>query len=98
MISLSLARVVAIAITAAALAGACRGSSDNVGPATPQPPLAGDTVRQGGDWPMFGYVPARTSEGPDSTGITASNASTLQRRQVQLPGTVDSSPIYLRQA
>ena len=96
--SLALLRSLALATGAAALAGACRGSSDNLGPATSQPPVSGDTVRQGGDWPMFGYVAARTSEGPASTGITASNAGTLQRRQAQLPGTVDSSPIYLRQA
>ena len=74
--------------------GACRASPDTVPAAAPPP---ADTVREGGDWPMFGYVPARTSDGPASTGITAANARDLQRRQVRLPGTVDSSPIYLRQ-
>ena len=44
---------------------------------------------------MFGYVPARTNDGPASTGITAANAGRLRRQQVRLPGTVDSSPIYL---
>ncbi len=84
--------VVAAAVAFVTLA-ACRGSSD-MAPAAAAP---ADTVHQGGDWPMFGYVPARTSEGPTATGITAANAAALQRRKVQLPGTVDASPIYLRQ-
>jgi len=33
--------------------------------------------------------------GPGRTGIAARDLSHLRRRQVQLPGTVDSSPIYL---
>jgi len=90
----------ALAATAAFLVlAACRTSPDTAPAASDgagAPPPA-DTVREGGDWPMFGYVPARTSDGPAATGITAANAGTLQRRQVQLPGTVDSSPIYLRQ-
>ncbi len=88
-------RVVAAAAAFVAL-GACRGSADMAPAGTPSAPAA-DTVRQGGDWPMFGYVAARTSEGPAATGITATSAPGLQRRQVRLPGTVDASPIYLRQ-
>ena len=45
------------------------------------------------DWPMFGYEPGRHNVGPASTGITAANVSKLQRRTIQLDGTVDSSPI-----
>ncbi len=48
----------------------------------------------GNDWSRFGYDAARHGSAPAS-GITATNASTLVRRQVQLGGTVDSSPIYL---
>src|SRR5206468_12069729 len=33
---------------------------------------------------------------PAATGITASNVGRLTRQQVQLGGTADSSPIYLR--
>ena len=44
----------------------------------------------GTDWPSFG-----TNVGAASTGITAATVSTLHRQQVQLDGTVDSSPIYL---
>jgi outer membrane protein assembly factor BamB len=44
----------------------------------------------GTDWPSFG-----TNVGPATTGITAANVGKLRRQQVQLDGTVDSSPIYL---
>jgi PQQ-like domain len=49
------------------------------------------------NWPEFGYTPARSNVGPASTGITAANVAGLHRRQIQLDGTVDSSPIYLHQ-
>ena len=44
---------------------------------------------------MFGFGPVRSNSGPAATGITAANVSHLHRQQVQLGGTVDSSPIYL---
>ena len=47
------------------------------------------------DWGRFGYDAARHNVSPDAK-ITAQNVSTLVRRQVQLDGTVDSSPIYVR--
>jgi len=46
------------------------------------------------DWPVYGYDAARHNASPDTT-ITAANVSHLRRRQVQLGGTVDSSPIYV---
>ena len=46
------------------------------------------------DWGRFGYDAARTDVSPDTT-ITAANVSKLRRQQVQLGGTVDSSPIYV---
>ena len=49
----------------------------------------------GHDWPRFGWSPARTSAPPFATGITAGNVRSLRRQEVQLDGTVDSSPIYL---
>ncbi|MBV9311582.1 MAG: PQQ-binding-like beta-propeller repeat protein [Solirubrobacterales bacterium] len=63
------------------------------GPAGPQatesklPPV--------GDWTMFDFDPARTGVDPESTGITASNLGSLQRRVVHLGGTVDSSPVQI---
>jgi outer membrane protein assembly factor BamB len=53
---------------------------------------------QSGNWTRFGYDAARQNSGPSLTGITAANAKTLQRQVLQLDGTVDSSPIYIRRA
>ena len=47
------------------------------------------------DWPMLGLNPERTNASEIPTGITAANAYRLRRRVIALPGTVDSSPIYL---
>ncbi len=49
-----------------------------------------------GDWTRFGYDASRSSDDPSSTGITATNVASLVRHQVQLPGTVDASAIYLK--
>lgn len=49
----------------------------------------------GHDWPRFGWDAARTDASPDPTGIAASDLTSLQRQQVQLGGTADSSAIYL---
>ena len=48
------------------------------------------------DWTRFGYDATRSSDDPSSTGITAANVASLKRKQVQLPGTVDASAIYLK--
>jgi hypothetical protein len=47
------------------------------------------------NWPEFGLNPQRGDATNASTGITAANVGLLRRTQVALPGTVDSSPIYL---
>jgi PQQ-like domain len=47
------------------------------------------------DWTRFGWDARRSNDDPDATGITAVSAGTLVRQQVSLPGTVDSSAIYL---
>jgi hypothetical protein len=49
------------------------------------------------DWPEFGLNPQRTDVSPLSTGITAANVAHLHRVTVNLAGTVDSSPLYLRE-
>jgi hypothetical protein len=46
-------------------------------------------------WPRFGYDAARSSVFPGDTGITAENVGQLKRRQVRLPGTADSSAIFI---
>ncbi len=50
------------------------------------------------DWPEFGLDPQRSNVSPLSTGITAANVTRLRRVTVDLPGTVDSSPIYVHRA
>ena len=47
-------------------------------------------------WAGFGYDATASDDGPATTGITAANLSQLSAKVVTLPGTVDSSPIYLR--
>jgi hypothetical protein len=49
-------------------------------------------------WPEFGLDPQRTDVSEAPTGITAANVGHLRRVTVQLPGTVDSSPVYLHGA
>jgi hypothetical protein len=48
------------------------------------------------DWTRFGYAASRSSDDPNSTGWTATNIASAVRTQVQLPGTVDASAIYLK--
>jgi PQQ-like domain len=48
------------------------------------------------DWTRFGWDARRSNDDPNATGITAANVGSLVRQQVHLPGTVDSSAIYLR--
>jgi hypothetical protein len=48
-----------------------------------------------GDWTRFGYDAARHNAASATGGISAVNIRRLHRVQVQLDGTVDSSPIYL---
>lgn len=58
----------------------------------------GSQLAAAGDWTRFGYDAARHNSAPTSGGITATNLGRLERRQVRIDGTVDSSPIYLRRA
>jgi hypothetical protein len=50
------------------------------------------------EWPEFGLNPQRSDVTEASTGITAANVAHLTRISVELPGTVDSSPVYLHGA
>lgn len=69
---------------------------------TPAPSTSSRTTTQtrpspapGADWTKFGFDAARSGVGPRRTGITAANVGTMERQRIELPGTVDSSPIYL---
>jgi outer membrane protein assembly factor BamB len=57
---------------------------------------AAPAATRSGDWTRFGYDAARHDSGPAATGITAANVGSLVRQRVEVGGTVDSSPIYLR--
>jgi PQQ-like domain len=62
------------------------------------PPAAHAAVAQLLDWPEFGLDPERSDVSESATGITSANVSHLRRTTVRLPGTVDSSPIYIHGA
>lgn len=47
------------------------------------------------DWTRFGWDARRSNDNPQATGVTAANVASLSRQQVRLPGTADSSAIYL---
>lgn len=46
-------------------------------------------------WPEFGLDPQRSDATEAGTGITAADVGGLKDRRISLPGTIDSSPIYL---
>ncbi len=89
-------------LAASALLAACGSaapadvSTPSASPAAvPQARVAAAALR---DWPVFGLNPQRTDVTEAATGITASSLGRLSRRRISLPGTVDSSPIYLHGA
>jgi hypothetical protein len=92
-----------VALVACALLSACGSTA----PADVSTPTAGasaipDPAHSSSgrllDWTEFGLNPQRSDVSPLSTGITAANVAHLRRVTVSLPGTVDSSPIYLHGA
>jgi hypothetical protein len=94
-------RLVVLLVALLALTGACGSGS---GPstaaskaATPTAPTD-TTAATLAAWPEFGLDPQRSDAVNASTGITAANVANLRDRRVTLPGTIDSSPIYLGDA
>jgi hypothetical protein len=51
----------------------------------------------GNDWTRFDWNAQRSGAPTFATGVSAANVGSLHRQQVQLPGTVDSSAIYLHE-
>lgn len=92
-----------MALIAAGLLSAC-GSSAPADISTPTagtvaiPSIAHVSATRLLGWPEFGLNPQRSDVSSLSTGITAGNVAHLRRVTVSLPGTVDSSPIYLHEA
>jgi len=73
--------------------------------AIPTLAAAGSIPRQEGagagellDWPQFGLNAQRTDTTEQTTGIAAAQLRHLRRLTVAVPGTVDSSPIFLHGA
>jgi hypothetical protein len=101
----ALAASIGAALLSAAL-GACgghHGSAYTVAPSAARDiPAPRASARSTGarllDWSEFGLDPARSSATDRSTGITVANLPGLARLRVSLPGTVDSSPVYLHGA
>src|SRR5438309_458538 len=93
---------VLLTIGACALLGAC-GSNAPAEISTPTAsvlaiPAASTGATGAGtlrDWPEFGLDPQRSDVSERASGITTANLGRLRRATVPVPGTVDSSPIYL---
>jgi hypothetical protein len=93
--------LLALALSASALVAACGGDSaaESTAP-TIAPRAIPAAARQASrspllDWPEFGLDPERSNVTEDASGISPAKLAHLRHRSVSLPGTVDSSPIYL---
>ena len=90
-----------LALAGVALACGCSGggstdSGTGTATATTEPSSVVTLFPKPGNvWPMFGVTPDRANVSKAPTGITASNATTLARVSIDIPGTVDSSPIFV---
>jgi PQQ-like domain len=86
-----------IAACGSSAGNAADNSTPTVGAAAiPAPTRAAATPLT--QWPEFGLNPQRGDSTERATQITSANVAHLHRLHVTLPGTVDSSPIYLHAA
>jgi outer membrane protein assembly factor BamB len=81
------------ALVVSACGDAARHTSTAAGAPAARHAVSAAPARNSRDWPRFGYDAARTSATP--LGIAPGRVATLRERRIALPGTVDSSPIYL---
>ena len=87
---------VACAVTLAACGGSARASlTAPTAPAASIPTAHATASEPLQDWPEFGLDAQRSDATEAASGITAANVAHLAHVSVSLPGTVDSSPIYL---
>ncbi len=89
-----------VALGACALLSACGSAAPaDVSTPTAKATAIPSVARAGGgellDWSEFGLDPQRSDASPLSSGLAAADIARLRRVTVRLPGTVDSSPIYL---
>src|SRR5579871_6714647 len=85
-------RLLAALVVAGSTAAAC------ALPVPAAPRAAGAAAAPLADWPEFGLNPQRSNATGAATGITPATIHRLRRRVVALPGTADSSAIYLHDA
>ncbi|MBS1889536.1 MAG: PQQ-binding-like beta-propeller repeat protein [Actinobacteria bacterium] len=96
-----LKRLLVLAPAALAVLAACgssSGSSPAAGGATPAGAAAATQGPALTSWPEFGLDPQRSDATDAPTGITAADLGKLRDRRVTVPGTIDSSPVYLADA
>ena len=91
---LAVAAVYAVSRTGGSSPPAAGGAASPPTSSAPARPSA-PAPTPAGDWPLFGYDAARSNDDPHATGVAAGSVASLRRRVVALPGTVDSSPIFL---
>jgi outer membrane protein assembly factor BamB len=97
-IGLVLGACIAVAACGSSAGNAVTDSAPTVGAQAIPAPAHIATVAPLRDWPEFGLNPQRSDETERATQITSANVGHLRHLRVALPGTVDSSPIYLHAA
>jgi hypothetical protein len=81
--------ITGILLASALLVTACGGATSATAATSAKKPASGH------DWTRFDWNAQRSGSPAFSTGITKKRVRSLRRRRVRLPGTVDSSAIYL---
>jgi hypothetical protein len=97
-VALALGVCIAIAACGDSAGNAVTASVPTIGAQAIPAPARTATAAPLRDWPEFGLNPQRGDTSERATGITSANVAHLHRLHVTLPGTVDSSPIYLHAA
>src|SRR5262249_37218477 len=97
--ALLLLLVAILALTACAIGASSTTPRATGAPISTGTPATGTPLPSGfqaGDWPLFGYDPARGSGNLHETTLTPAAVGRLHRLwQVRLPGVADSSPALL---
>jgi hypothetical protein len=86
----------AVMVVAAALVAGCSGQSAPTAPSHAAPSSTSLPQGQHSGWRMFGVSSDRANVSGAPAAITAGNAGSLRRTTIDVPGTVDSSPIWIR--
>jgi hypothetical protein len=87
--------LVAVVLATGCSSGGSTDESTATSPSSSPPPTTTQPQADGPAWPIFGFTPDRANTSDAPTRITAANADSLKRTTIDVPGTVDSSPIYV---